>query len=685
MLSEDKILSILNSELARCQGVDSDEISKNRTAALNAYFNKPLGNEIKGRSAIQSSDVADMVEGITASINPILTRDTLIKFRAVSEEDQKQADLESEFVNYMAQLASNEFLEVTSAVKDALLMRNGWIKVYIDSEEQTETVTKKGQLEFQIQQQIDESDKEVTWTVTDIESDEEAEQPGLYVVSYRKDTHIRELVLEAIAPEDMLFSTGHASPSLKGLRALFEIKDLTRSELREMGYSAAKVDLLPARDVDANSAQTARKDNQKSDDGGSVDRSQEQIRTYVAHALIDVAEDGIAKLWHCHFAESELLMHEEVEWMPYSTGSPVLMPHRLYGLSIYDKLSNLQLTKTAFLRMWIDNGNAVNAARLVFNPKETEQDDVADGTPGSGIRSKNPTNVTQVQTSDNGASISAALNYLDKVRSERTGASLDLASADMQLAGHNIGQMGAERQISLREQLASQMTAQLANTLIKDTFMLVHRTIKAFMPGTITAELAGKWQETNPSEWLDRKHVKVATGLSQGERAQMNAALMQMIQVQLQLMQSAKGQLVDFTQLYNALMDWARVNNVDAPQQYWIDPESDEGIAGAEAASEAMEAAKQEALEVNNSQRQQELMVFYMQQFLDKYKADQKTKYDYDNSALEAEIEEAKIVGTATLDLEREQASFDRQAAGAAAAVAASASSMPAGQPGGGQ
>lgn len=670
-LSNSEIVIILRQELTRALGFDSDELAANRLAALDMYLVKPRGDEQAGRSSIQSSDVADMVEAITASINPILTRDTLVKFEPTGEEDEQQAEQESEFVQYMAGHASNQFLEITSAVKDALLCRNGWLKVYIDEEKHTEKVTRTGMMEFQVQQQIEESNKQVTWQVRDLEPeiDDDGSELPTYKVKFNRHTHIKELRIESIAPENMLYSPEHNSPELRGLRFLAERKMLTRSELREMGYSKKVVDDLPAHGADLKQDSKARRVDKGQDDT-AADTSQENIETFVIHTWLDVDGTGIAKLWHCHLAEHELLMKERAEWMPYSTGSPVLMPHRLTGLSIYDKLHQLQNTKTSFLRMWVDNGNAINNARIVFNPRETESDDVADTVPGSGIRSKNPQNVVQLQTSDMGASIAQALTYMDKVRSERTGASLDLGSAEFQLAGNNIGNQGAERQISLREQLASQMTANLANTLLKDAFTLVHTTIREFLPGEITANLQGKWQQTNPSDWPERNHCTVATGLSLAEKSQMMQALTAIVTAQLQIIKDAPGQLVDLSGIYNALLDWGRAANIDAPEQYWIDPASQEAQQAAQQQRQSTQQQQQQVKAEMDSARQQELMVFYMQQFLDKYKADQETKFKYDDALLDAEIEEAKIVGEATLDLERQQQVFEQQALGAAAAVA---------------
>ena len=68
--------------------------------------------------------------------------------------------------------------------------------------------------------------------------------------------------------------------------------------------------------------------------------------------------------------------------------------------------------------------------------------------------------------------------------------------------------------------------------------------------------------------------------------------------------------------------------------------------------------------------QQAQMDIFHLQQQLEKYKHDTELLQKYQSDALKAEIEEAKIVGQATLDLEREQAANKAAAAAQAAAAA---------------
>jgi len=358
-----------------------------------------------------------------------------------------------------------------------------------------------------------------------------------------------------------------------------------------------------------------------------------------------------------------LLLKEEAQWIPIATGSPFIIPHRLHGQSVYDKLKTVQDSKTHFLRQWHDNARTVNNARLIYNPKETQESDVVTSRPGGGIRSKNPTNVVALQISDMGPSILGALEYMDKIRSERGGASLDLNAAELQLAGGNIGQQGAERQISVKEQLAAMMTATLANTLIRETYILVHKTLRVYMPGELTAKVNGKWVQTDPSKWPERKKVKVMTGMSKGEKIQRLSALNQVITTQVQFLnQGQEGEIVSKGNVFNSIMDWARAANLENPDQYWIDPDSEEAQAAAQAKAQAQQQQQQAMMQAQQQQGEIQQQIFAMSAQLDKYKHDSELMYKWASDRLQSEIDEAKIVGAATLELEKQQKIFDDRA-----------------------
>ena len=65
--------------------------------------------------------------------------------------------------------------------------------------------------------------------------------------------------------------------------------------------------------------------------------------------------------------------------------------------------------------------------------------------------------------------------------------------------------------------------------------------------------------------------------------------------------------------------------------------------------------------------------MFALQAQLDKYKHDSELVFKYADSALDAEVEEAKLVGSATLQLQQAQDQFDQAAINQEQATAAEA------------
>ncbi len=655
-LTQDRIVAILRQELTKAQGWDQDELAANREKAFNYFYNRARGDEAAGRSQVQSSDVSDMIEAVLANIGPILTKETLIQFEASGEEDEDQAQLESDFVSYMVAGQNDGYVAILSAVKDALLLRNGFLHVGIETEHREERYTEDNLTEPQVQATLDSQDQETRYEIRNLERDGDTLK-----VSWNKITHKRELRVRAVAPENLLYSADHDTPYLSSCRMVFERRLLSQTDLLGMGYPMSQIEELPCIDADTKADATARRQDQDQVNE-AVDPANRLIETWEAYAWIDKSENGEAELRHIHFAHNEILLDEPADWVPYATGSPFIVPHRVYGQSLYDKLRLVQDSKTDFLRQWHDNARRSNHVKLIYNPLTTEENDVLSGRPG-GIRSKDPANVGQVQVNDMGASLMMALDYMDKVRTERGGASLDLAAAEMQLAAKNVGDMGVERQMSGKEKLATMMTSLLANTMIREIYLLAHMTLRAQMPGELTAKLNGKWVRVDPSQWPERKKVNVMTGLSASEKMQRMTALQGVIDMQIQMLTNGQeGELVDKGNLHNAILDWCRTAGLENIEQYWIDPKSEEAQQAAQQKQQAAEQQAQREQEMIQQQAQLQQQIYALGAQLEKYKHDTELLFKYADARLDAEMKEAEIVGSAVADIEKAQRQFENKA-----------------------
>jgi len=128
-VKDQQLASNIATELRDAQGYHTDSLSKLRRDALTAYYMEtPEGKENAGRHGVSSGDVADMVESITAQMLPALKGDSIVEFEAEGDDDVEQAQTETDVVNSIIIERNMGYTLFQSAIRDALLLRNGWIK-----------------------------------------------------------------------------------------------------------------------------------------------------------------------------------------------------------------------------------------------------------------------------------------------------------------------------------------------------------------------------------------------------------------------------------------------------------------------------------------------------------------------------------------------------------------------------
>jgi hypothetical protein len=129
-MSDDELLAAIDAAEQMALGPTSSEIATDRADAIDRYLGKAYGDEQPGRSQVVSRDVSDVVEGVTANVlKPFVAGDQVVEFNAHGPEDEEQAEQETDYVNFIALERNNGFLVLTAAVKDALLLRNGYVKM----------------------------------------------------------------------------------------------------------------------------------------------------------------------------------------------------------------------------------------------------------------------------------------------------------------------------------------------------------------------------------------------------------------------------------------------------------------------------------------------------------------------------------------------------------------------------
>src|SRR5678809_58817 len=139
-LSDEELATQLDSEITGAVGYLSSELASQRRTALEYYYGQPFGNEVDGRSSYVSRDVADTIEWIMPSLMRIFTGgDHIVKFEPQGPEDEKNAQQATDYVNYIFQRQNDGFLTLYTWFKDALLSKNGFVKVYWEEYEEVKT------------------------------------------------------------------------------------------------------------------------------------------------------------------------------------------------------------------------------------------------------------------------------------------------------------------------------------------------------------------------------------------------------------------------------------------------------------------------------------------------------------------------------------------------------------------
>lgn len=612
-LDDAEIVRILEDMLERSDS--GQALADNREAALNYFYCRPRGDEVAGRSQVQSADVADMHSALMAGILPSFTGDRICEFEPDGPGDDAQARLETDATNRALMESDRGYVQLHAALSDALLLKAGIIKGWVDEER-----------------------------------------------GY-KGKKVRRLRIEAVDPTCFGVSPDQQSPILTDCKFCWELKVYTRGELKALGFDVEKISEIPSRETQGTTDANARSRKRLLMPEVNAGWATEQVDIHEIHAELDCEGTGEAELYRFLKGHKTLLLKEPAEFLPYASGAAWLEPHSFWGLSVYDKVKSVQDIKTAVMRQAIDNLTNCNFSRVIVNER-VNVDDLLAPRAGGVVRVDSSAPVQDcampLPPIDTSAGSQSLLALMDKVRSERAGASLDLQHTDSQILKSQAGADNIGTILGNAEMQAGMVARNLAETLIRSTFMLVHRLLRTDYGQPLNLRLADTWVTQDPSKWPPRDRVNIKAGLSPAERKQKAGNLAAIMQGQVQMAQMGMdGVLVGPDNLYSAFMDWAAASEIDAPEKYITNPDSEKGKQAG--AMKTQQAQGMQQMQAQMAQQQQQLEAMKLQ--LDKAKSDNELKFKYWEARLNAETKEAELIGTATADLNRVEAEGRNEAA----------------------
>ena len=600
-VTELELKNIIGQEINNSMGYMGGNLSAQRKKSLEYYMGEPLGTEIDGRSQVVSTDVADTIETILPNLLKIFTAsDQTVKCEPVKAEDVALAEQATNYINYIFNKDNDGFSILYTWFKDALIEKNGIVKVYWDESEKVEQETYENLNEQEYQILIDNDDVEVVEeeSFVDEKAKEQLEQikalaeaqgqvmediptPKLYNCIIKRTTSSGKVKIENIPPEEFLIQKSAKSIEDADFVAHRVLK--TRSDLIQMGFDRDIVDDLPTQNtVTMNDERLARfADIDESPLHDAPDESTQDIEIYECYVKIDMDGDGIAELRKVIVAggnTNTILENMPCDFIPFCSLTPVPMPHRFYGRSVSELVEDVQLVKSTVMRQLLDNMYLTNNNRVAIMDGMVNLDDLLTSRPGGVVRTKQPPSQVMLPMQNQTISQQAfpLLEYLDTVRETRTGVTrysqgLDADSLNKTATGVNT--------LMSQSQMRMELIARVfAETGVKDLFRRIFELTVKYQNKERIVELNNKFVPVSPTEWKNRYNISINVGLGAGSKDQQIVMLNNILQKQLQAFQlqgNKEYPMVTLKNIYNSLAKIIEEAGLKNVENYFVNP--DEG------------------------------------------------------------------------------------------------------------
>ncbi|TXH46555.1 MAG: hypothetical protein E6Q97_29255 [Desulfurellales bacterium] len=539
-ITDDELLATCEQEIRHTMGYLGGKLSEQRRKAMYYYLGKAQGDlsppQIDGRSSVVSTDVADTVEWMLPSLVDIfLSSDNTVEFEATHPQYEEQAKLATQYCNHILHKDNPGFVILTTMFKDALLQKNGVVKVWWDRNKEDVREEYDGLTAEQVQAL--EQDKTVELvegsTVIDQLTGEQT-----FNVAVKRTVSTGKVCIEAVPPEEFLIS--REAKDIQNARMVAHRVLRTISDLRSAGYK--NVDNISGEDANA-MTNPERMERISYDDDmplmmtAAVNNEAERlVWVHECYLRADRNGDGIAECLKVVIAGGQILEIEEVEAAPFASVTPIMLPHRFFGRSIADVTMETQRVKTSLIRASLDGVYQSLNGRTYAVDGQVNLDDLLTNRPGGVVRVKQVGAVGALNEGrpDLGAAQSL-LEYMETVKENSSGwtrYSQGTSSDSLNQTATGVGI------ITNRGDMRVKMIArQFAETGVKEMFLLILKLVSQYQDKERMISVAGKWVAMNPREWHNQFNIRINVGLGTGDKQQLVQQLMQVAQMQQQLFQ----------------------------------------------------------------------------------------------------------------------------------------------------
>jgi len=684
-LTEDEIGGIVSQAVADAIDFIGSEIAERRMKSQR-YFNGEvdIGEEV-GRSTMVSTKCRDTVRAVKPSIQRVfMTSDRPVEFIPQGPEDVASMEQASTYAAAKFR-QSNGYQILRDVTHDALVNITGFTKAYWSEYDQAKIFTfdDLDDAQYQaivsapgaeilseearpddemikiIQQQVDEGQQIAQQAAAAGQQIDPAQLPQmpdplpqLHDVRIIHRSPTGKMCIETIPPEDFFIDRNARSDT-----DFYVIGH--RTELRAGDVIAMGIDEELVLTLDSVSATDTRDQEDEERRGYSINRNEtesaadpamKQVTITEAYMRIDADGTGTPILHKFILGGSayKMLTYEPVDDHPFAGWHVDPEPHTYFGRSLVEIIEQDQDAATAIIRGILDNVQMTNNPRIEVVKGMVEIEDLLNNEIGGIVRVSQPGMLRDLAVPFVAGQTLPALQYVDQMVEMKTGvtrASMGLDADALQ----STTKAAVTATVSAAAGQVEVMVANLAYTGMRRLFGQILRLMATHSTKAEMLRINGNYVPMDPRVWDTDLDCEVNVGLGTGREEQKTAMLGQILQLQLQTIQTygPANPLAGLPQLRNTLADITAVNgirNIDryflpqqpaaAPQPQQAGPQQPQQGDPAQAMVQA-ETIKAQAKIASDQQRIQ----------LDFYKAKMADDLQRDRMVQDMEIAMAQIAG----------------------------------------
>lgn len=581
-MTDSELCALIDRQCDNAIGTD-DLFAQQRERAMEFYLGEAKGElsppDIEGRSRVVSKDLMDTVEWAMPGIMEALTgADDVVSFKPRKPGDEKGATDATAYVNHIIYEENEGFITLHDAIKQCLIARMGVGKVWCDKSWEEEEERYEGLSEVEVQALQGDPDIEVTEVIPYGEVPAAGMVEGMppefaqqFAVVAKRKRQVMHFKVEGVPPEE--FRVNKDARTLESAEFVAHEVERTASDLISEGWPKAEVAKLPkGRAYRYEGDELARHDYDGSWDynADEGDKSQQKIVVTEAYVRVDTNGNGIAELRRVVKAGTYVHENEKTDDHPFFLFTPVLMPYKVIGLSMYDLVEDLQRIKTALVRQTLDNLYLANTPRTEVLEGKVNLDDLMQQRPGGLVRVKEIGATREIATQFVAGASLQMMDFIDQARDSRTGVTeMNSALNAESLSKGAMGSEGVQALMQAGWQRIRLIARVLAETGVKRLYKLVLKNVTQYQDRPAQIQLNGRWLEVDPREWKNGFHLRVNVGVGAMEKQQQVANLSLLGQAQEKLLQVG---LVQPINLYNTATDLAKAMGYHDPERYFSPP-----------------------------------------------------------------------------------------------------------------